>query len=219
MKGANYEELLQASLRPKFSFGDLPSAVFIHGNWCLAGRLCPVSPENREVPGGFVGVWSGEAGSLDDIGRTKNRLYDKARRYKNVDNLVIALRCNESNHRLQEVLFGRQQFNFYVHKDPTDVTPLPASRYSQRRDGLWVNSVAPQNQNVIGVVAFYGVHPGTLDSTRAIFYSNPYVDKPMPDWTESITHAEYSEGKLSIIEGKPSYTFLEDYETIGDPFK
>ena len=133
--------------------------------------------------------------------------------------VIVALRCDYPNRRLKEVLFGRQQFTFYVHNDPTETAPLPESHYSQRRDGFWFNSVEPQNLNVVGVVAFYSVHPGTLDSTRAIFYSNPYVAKPMPDWTKSITHAKYSDGEISIIEGKPPSAFLRDYEVIGDPFE
>ena len=159
-----------------------------------------------------------KADHIDDIGKTKDRLYQKARRYKNVDNLIVALRCDHSNNRLGEVFFGTSQFTFYVHNVPSDATALPELHYSQRRDGFWFNSVGPQNLNVIGVVAFYGVHPGTLDSTRAIFYSNPYVDKPMPNWTKSITHAGYSDGEISIVEGIPPYTFLEDYEVIGNPF-
>ena len=115
-------------------------------------------------------------------------------------------------------MFGSQQFNLYVHNDPTDTTPLPDPHYSQRRNGFWFNSVGPQNVDVIGVVAFYGVRPGTLDSTTAIFYSNPYVDKPMPDWTKSITHVEYSDGEVNIVEGIPPYAFLGDYEVIGNPF-
>ena len=217
-KRANYEELLGIFMRPKFRFEDLPAEVFDHGNWRVIGRLCPVLPENRQSLHGFVGIWSTGAGHLDDIGKTKKRLYDKARRYKNVDSSIIALRCDSSNHRLGEVLFGRQQFTFYVHNDPTDTTPLPESHHSQRRDGFWFNSVGAQNPNVIGVVAFYGVYPGTIDKIEAIFYSNPYVDKPMPNWTKSITHAGYSDGEISIVEGIPPCTFLEDYEVIWNPF-
>ena len=44
-------------------------------------------------------------------------------------------------------------------------------------------------------MAFYGVHPGNLDKSRAVFYSNPYLAKPMPPWTKLITHAEYSDGR------------------------
>ncbi len=217
-KRANYEELLRLAMRPSFSFDDLPAATFNHGNWSVVGRLHPVLPENRGAPGKFVLIWSGEAGVVDDIGKTRKRLYDKARRYENLDNLIIALRCDESNDRLEEVLFGSQQFTFYVHNDTTDTKPLPDPYYGQKRDGFWFNSVEPQNPHVSGVVAFNGVHPGTLDRTRVIFYSNPYADKPMPAWTKSITHAEYSDGAISVAEGAPSYKFLRDYEVIGNPF-
>ena len=215
---ADHKELLAKTTRPEFSISEMPSKKFTFGNWTIVGHLFPGMPETREIGGDFVGVFSGEADSIDDIGRTKTRLYDKARRYKNVDNLIIALRCDDSNHRLKEVLFGSQQFNFYVHNDPTETTALPAPFYSQKLDGFWVNSSGPQNNNVIGVVAFYGIHPWNTDKTRAIFHANPYLDKAMPEWTKLITHAEYSNGDINIVEGIPVSHFVDDYEDIGDPF-
>ena len=40
----------------------------------------------------------------------------------------------------------------------------------------------------------------------------------MPNWTKSVTHAGYSDSEISIVEGIPPCTFLEDYEVIGNPF-
>lgn len=218
IKKANYEELLLRTAGPEFDFSKLPAAEFNFGTWSIVGHLCPVVPESREIGGKFVGVLSGEAGSLDDIGKTRNRLYEKANRYRNVDSLIVALRCDESNHRMQEVLFGKQQFNFFVHNDPTETTPLPKPFHSQKLDGFWFNSRGPQNDHVIGIATFYGVHPWSLDQARAVFYSNPYVDGPMPKWTKLVTHAEYNNGEISIVEGVPICNFLGDYEVIGNPF-
>ena len=167
---------------------------------------------------GLVSVVSMGVDNVDDIGKTKDHLYRKARRYKNVENLIIALRCDNSNNRFDEVLFGSQQFTLYIHNDPSDAKPLPEPQCSQQLNGFWFNSGGPINPHVIGVVALYGVHPGTLDRSRAVFYSNPYLDKPMPAWTKLITHAEYSDGEVSIVEGVPTHTFLGDYEVIGNPF-
>ena len=178
----------------------------------------PVSPDHRGDTKGIVGIVSRGPGWLDDIGKTKGRLSDKAKRYKNVRNLIIALRCDISNDRLDEVLFGSQQFTFYFHNDPTVTTPLPEPHDSQKLNGFWFNSGGPINRHVIGVVAFYEVHPGTLDRSRAVFYSNPYLDKPMPAWTKLITHAEYSDGKVNIVDGVAPHKFLRDYEVIGNPF-
>ena len=60
----------------------------------------------------FVNVVSKGAESIDDIGKTKDRLERKAKRYKNMENLIIALRCDISNNRLDEVLFGSQPVHF-----------------------------------------------------------------------------------------------------------
>ena len=113
---------------------------------------------------------------------------------------------------------GPPQFTLYVHNDPTDTTPFPEPYNSQRLNGFWFNSGGPINRHVVGVVAFYGIHPGTLDRSRAVFYSNPYLNRPMPEWTKLITHAEYTDGEVTIKEGVPPYAFLEDYEVIGNPF-
>ena len=218
LKETEYEEALRIQQEPDSDLEDLPKASFEHGSWTVVGHLIPVSPEYRGETGAFVANGPIKVDYINDIGKTKDRLYQKARRYKSVDNLIIALRCDNSNNRLGEVLFGSQQFNLYVHNDPTDTTPLPDPHYSQRRNGFWFNSVGPQNQNVIGIVVFYDVYPYSLDKTRAVFYANPYLNLTMPEWTKSITRAEYSDGEVSIVEGIPPYTFLGDYEVIGNPF-
>ena len=219
LREANYDEVLRvAQGQRQSSLEHLPGALFQHGSWTVTGDLMPVSPDRRGKTKGFVGVVSKGTGIVDDIGKTKDSLYGKARRYKTVENLIVALRCDISNSRFDEVLFGSQQFTFYVHNDPTDTTPLPEPRTSQRLNGFWLNSSGPINQHVIGVVGFYGIHPGTLDSSKAVFYSNPYVDVPKPEWTNLITHAEYSDGEVRFVEGVPPYKYLRDYEAIGNPF-
>ena len=218
LKEAEYEELLGIQQKQDADLEDFPKASFDHRGWTVVGHLIPVSPEHRGQTGAFVANGPMKVDHIDDIGKTRDRLYRKARRYKNVDNLVIALRCDISNNRLDEVLFGSQQFTFHVHNDPTDTTPLPEPHYTQNLNGFWFNSGGPINRHVIGVVALYGVYPGTLDRSRAVFHSNPYFDKPTPAWTNSITHAEYSSGEVSIVDGAAPHTFLRDYEVIGNPF-
>lgn len=213
-----YDELLRISARPGFRFDDFPTRVFTHGNWSITGQLCPVSSETRKTGRYFVGGWSKGVDHIDDIGRTRDRLYDKSKRYKGVDNLVIALRCDNSNTRLREVLFGSQVMHVYFHKDPTNVGPLPEPRYSQRRDGFWFNSSGPQNLHVIGVATFFGVYPWSLDKATAIFYANPYLNRPMPRWANLVTHAEFSDNKINIVEGVSLTTFLRNYEINEAPY-
>ena len=218
LRGANYEELLNAQEQQRLDFANLPSASFQHGSWKVTGQLWAVSREHRGKNMGIVAIVSMGADSINDIGKTKDRIYGKAKRYRNVENLIIALRCDISNNRLDEVLFGSQQVTLYVHNDPTDTTPLPVPCNSQSLDGFWVNTRGPINQHVVGVVAFYGIYPSALDGSRAVFYLNPYLNRPMPEWTKLVTHAEYSDGKITIKEGIPPHAFLEDYEVIGYPF-
>ena len=89
--------------------------------------------ERRGKNVGFIGMSSMGADSIDDIGRTRERICGKAKRYKNVENLIIALRCDVSNNRLDQVLFGTQKWRLYIRNDSTDTTPLPARG---RRSGL-----------------------------------------------------------------------------------
>ncbi len=137
LREAKYEELLLIAQEQRgLNLASLPNALFSHHGWTVTGQLWPVSPERRGTNIGFVGIVSKGADSVDDIGKTKDRIYEKAKRYKNVENLVIALRCDISNSRLDEVLFGSQQFTLYVHGEPTDTTPLPESYNSQRLNGF-----------------------------------------------------------------------------------
>ena len=159
LRGANYEELIIAQEQQRLHPANVTSASFQHGSWKVTGQLRPVSPERRGKDMRFVGIVSKGADNIDDIGKTKDRIYGKAKRYKDVENLIIALRCDISNNRLDEVLFGSQQVTLYVHNDPTDTTPLPEPYNSQRLNGFWFNTGGPTNQHVVGVVAFYGIYP------------------------------------------------------------
>ena len=219
LREAKYEEVLSIAQKQQgFNLEHLPSASFPHGSWTVVGHLLPVLPEWRGMTSSFVFNGPVKGDTVDDIGKTKKDLYNKAKHYKNVGNLIIALRCDISNNRLDEALFGSQQVTFYVHKDPTYTTLLPEPYSSQKLNGFWFNSGGPINRHVIGVVAFYGINPGTLDRLSTVFYSNPYLHKPMPAWTKLVTHAKYSDGEVNIGQGVPPYTFLGDYEAIGNPF-
>ena len=217
LREAKYEETL-LNFQESPNLEHLPSASFSHRDWTVTGHLIPVSPEHRGKTTRFVGFVSIGGTNIDDIGKTKKSLYDKANRYKNVGNLIIALRCDVSNTRLDEVLFGNQQITIYVRNDQTDTTPLPETRHGQKLNGFWFNYSGPINRHVVGVVALFGIHPSTLGMTKAVFYSNPYLDTHLPAWTKVISHAEYSDGEVSIVEGVPPHTFLRDYEATGDPW-
>ena len=218
VRAAKYEEVFRIGQEQNYNPTNLPKASFQYGDWTIVGHLWPVLPEYRGRTKGIVGASSMGGGYLDDIGKTKDRLYEKARRYSSVENLIIALRCDVSNKRLDEVLFGSQQFTIYVNNDASSTTPPPEPHQSQRMNGFWFNSSGPINRHVIGIVAYYGVHPWALDRSTAVFYSNPYLQGPMPAWTKLIHHAEYTDGEVSTSEGVPPYTFLRDYVTIGSPF-
>ena len=215
---ANYEEVLSIAEQQDFARQEFPKASFSHGGWTIDGYLMPVLPKYRGKTADFVINGPMKGANIDDIGKTKDKLYDKAKRYRNIDNLVIALRCDNSNDRLAEALFGSQQYTFYMHKDPTETAPLPSPHLSQKLDGFWFNSHGPQNRNVIGVVVFYDVHPWALDRAKAVYFANPYVVKPMPNWTRTITRAKYSDGKVQIVEGSTPHKFLRDFEVVDKLF-
>ena len=179
-------------------------------------RLIPVLPENRPRAGRFIWRYPSRVSPIDDIGRTKTRLYEKARHHKIAENMIIAIRRDRTNDRLDEALLGRLGSSSYVHLANAETFRSPFS--SRRNDGLWANNSGPQNRHVMGVIAFSDLYPWTITRAKAEFYSNPYTDKPLPGWTKSITHAEYSNGEVDIVEGIPPYKFLGDYEVIEKPF-
>ena len=196
----------------------LPTNSFECGNWTLISRLIPVPPENRPRSGRFIWRYPPRVSHIDDIGRTKERLVRKAKHHKTAENLIIALRRDRTNDRLDEALLGRLGPSSLVHHVPANAESFRSPFYNRRSDGFWANNSGPQNRHVMGVVAFSDLYPWTITSAKAEFYSNPYTDKALPEWTEAITHAEYSNGEVNIVEGIHPYTFLEDYEAIGNPF-
>ena len=190
-----------------------PSATVQCGDWTLTGWLMPVG--NRPNKGRFIGIGPGKGGVLDDIGRTKSELYGKADSYKRLDNLIIALRgYGWPLDRVDEALFGRSVLNFYVPNDPAYAGPVPSPRERQILDGFWFNSGGPINEHIIGVLIFDGLYPQSVDRATAVFYANPYTEKPMPAWTKAITHVEYDAGKVHFVEGVPPCTFVPDHEPI-----
>ena len=215
----DYDDQLRIYTRCGQDPTHLPTVrAFVHGKWKLTGRLIPVLPENRPHSGKLILLYPSRVGHIDDIGKTKARLQDKAGQHPNAENLIIALRCNLTNDRLDEALLGKLGFSPYMGREETNSVTFHDPLVNRRRDGFWANNSGPQRENVIGVVAFYDLYPWSLGNTRAIFYSNPYVDVPMPGWTNLITHAEYSDGEVRIVEGTPPFRFLRDYEAIGNPF-
>ena len=199
----------------------LPSTVFKHGDWELEGRLLPVSPSRRPKPTGnrFIGSSFGGAGRFDDVGKPRNRLEVKAKRYKHVPRLIIAISEDEWGIRMNEVLFGTQTYTFYINSGPRDKSPVPEPHPSQRMDGFWCNSSRPQNQHVVGVLLFRTLYPHCVHRAQVTFYSNPYVDAAMPFWTRAIPHTEYLDGKITISNGAPPSAYMTDHEAIDDLFE
>ncbi len=212
VRSANYDEVRAKSELYGFFDATLPATAFQHGNWSVAGQLIPVPPERRPRKGRFIGAGPTKVGGVNDIAKPKDRLYDKAKRYREVDNLIIAISADWWLERIAEILFGSLAYQISVPNDPTYAGPLPPGRSIQQPDGFWFNTRGPLNENVIGVVAFYGLHAHCVDKANAVFYANPYTRKPMPSWTREITHAEYLDGKVEIVEGLPPCFFAKDHE-------
>ncbi len=216
VRNANYDDVSATAELYGLHEQVMPNDTFRQGDWSVTGHLLPVDAEHRPKKGRFVSVGPMKSGGVDDIGKAKTRLYHKANQYKIVDNLIIALRADWWLDRISEALFGSMEYQIAVPKDPTYTGPLPPARNVQRLDGFWFNTNGPQNENVIGVVAFYRLHPHCVDKTTAIFYANPYTEKPLPSWAKEITHAEYKDGKVEIVEGIPPCAFARDHEPFTD---
>ena len=213
VRNADYENVRATMELYGLSDQVMPSAMFRHRDWSITGHLVPVSAERRGRKGRFIGVGPARSDIYDAIGKVKARFYDKAKQYRDVDNLIIALRgdCWLEREDVAETLFGRMALTWYELQDLTDACPLPP-RTVQKPDGFWFNTNGPQNENVIGVVIFHSLNLHSVDQATAIFYGNPYTDKPLPAWAKALTHAEYSNSKVGIVEGISPCAFVKDHE-------
>ena len=196
-----------------------PYATVRHDDWTLTGHLVPVI--NRPNKGRFVAIGSGKTFVSDPISDIKSELYEKAGRYKGVDNLVIALRGYGSpldERDVKEALFGRSVLEFHVSNGPNYVGSVPSPVERQQLDGFWFNNSGPQNEHVIGVMVFGDLYPQSVDRATGVFYANPYVQKLMPFWTRAIAHAEYdfNTGNVQVVEGVPPCIYVTDHEPITD---
>ena len=86
MRDANYDDLIAKAELYGLHEGIMPKAEFQHGNWRITGHLVPVPRERRPRKGRFIGADPAKAGTYDAAGKTKKRLYEKAKQHKGVDN-------------------------------------------------------------------------------------------------------------------------------------
>ena len=172
----------------------LPTNSFECGNWTLISRLIPVPPENRPRSGRFIWRYPPRVSHIDDIGRTKERLVRKAKHHKTAENLIIALRRDRTNDRLDEALLGRLGPSSLVHHVPVVEPPQVAGACAltsvRSRSHRWValrlNSVnhaigqirdwrqwlmdnidyarRPKEQNGLGLVGIDPSVPGTVNA-------------------------------------------------------
>ena len=213
VSNANYDDL-SAIAELHSSIGDLmPKAEFHHGDWTITGKLFPVPRENHPRKGGFIPLEVSKVRDFREIEQIKKRLYEKAQRYRDVDNLIITLRSDSLGHSLGEALFGHVTYAIDI---PKDTSLPPQARRIQAPDGFWFNTEGLLNQNVIGVVEFHELHPRCVGAATAVFYSNPYSTKPLPAWASEVTHADYSDGSVKIVAGKLPCAFVSDHEPFND---
>ena len=220
LQEANYDVLrAMVDNDPQF-IRAMPSTSIRQGGWTLKGTLLPVPPTSRGNRLKFIGMGPGYGGAVNDTIGPRDSLYVKAKRYQREPNLILAIRDDPIGISMQNVLFGSDAVTFFSHKDPMDTSPVPDPVLTQKADGFWVNSKGPINAHVIGVVAFKNLYPQSVDRVTAVYYSNPYTDKPKPSWAVAITHAEYEDGSIRIVDGLEPCTFTKDYEVIpqGDLF-
>ena len=119
---------------------------------------------------------------------------------------------------MDQLLFGLSGAETYPYEQPSLGRTIPQLHGRHHAAGLWLDTAGLRHQNVIGVVAFHTLYPHCISKTTAVFYPNPYTQKPLPVWATAITHADYSDGKLTIVQGLPPCAFATDYEVVESPF-
>ena len=216
---ADYEEILLESKTNGFFSERIPKSTFAHDGWRVTGTLMPRNNPAALRKTGFVASVSRGVGTIDDIGKLREKLRDKARFYKDVGNLIIAVRADWTVDRVSESLFGREMLVLEHMIGPTGSLEITNQHQERRNDGLWFGDKGPRYENVIGVVVFHGVHPGSVAKSRARFYANPYVDVPFPAWATELPHARYSpSGGIDMVGGCDPATFMSDYVEFESPW-
>ncbi len=212
-KEADYDRVLATVELHSHWQGNLPSASFQHGEWRINGHLLPVSPSRRRNRRRFV-VGPTKVGFTNATCKIKKRLQEKADRYKDVNNLIIALRgdWNLERDEVAEALFGRRALAVPVPCDPRGFADLPPPRSFQKLDEFWLDSSGAKNRNVIGVLMLTSLYPHNVDQAGATFFGNPYLDIEFPAWATEITHAEYRDGEVRYVSGVSPGKFAIDHE-------
>lgn len=211
---ADYDRVLAAAQLHGYCEINLPCGEFRLGDWRISGHLLPVAPERRPKKGRFVGIDPIKFDWLDPVYKLRTRLEEKAKRYKTIDRLIIALRgdWNLERDEVAEALFGRRVVEVLLPKDLQGLPGASGSREVQRPDGFWFNSQGPRHQNVIGVLMFTSLYPHNVDRANAAFFGNPFFDGSLPAWAKEVTRAEYRDGEVHFVNGVSPGTFAIDHE-------
>lgn len=217
---ADYEEILLEAKTNGFLSKRMPKSTFEHGAWRVTGTLVPRNNPATVRKTGFVAGMAGGVGTIDDIGKMREKVRDKARVYKDVDNLIVAVRADWTVDRVSEPLYGREVLVLEHMTGVTGSLGITNQNQERRNDGLWFSDKRPRYENVIGVVVFHGVYPSSVAKSRACFYANPYVAVSFPAWATELPHVRYSPSEgIHLIDGLDPATFMSDYVEFESPWK
>ena len=189
----------------------VPTESLNIGAWTISGQLIPVAPERRPKKGRFVGVAGPSSAVIyDETKSIQNRILEKARQYKNADNLIVAIGGSPwIGYELQALLrrdnITRENAGDSDHDRDFAFTHSPLSSYRS-------NATEPIPSNVIGIAVFSDILPHCIDRSTVMFYPNPNTDKPLPTWSTKVSHTTNLDGALSITRGAPVCDFMMDYE-------
>ena len=175
---APFRELLAETTRGR------RRATFDNGIWRVQGKLWPVPEELRPHRGDFVMsalCFESDGQPVDPRAtryRIRKSLRSKAKRYRNITDLVIAVHLgNTGASVVQDALFGRGQ-----------------GPYRSHRGGFWLHRKMPVHSRVRGVLAVTGLTPYCWELNDAVYYHNPYTGLPPPSWSSLVSRAIYRPG-------------------------
>ena len=218
IEATDYEEALVLTRIPGNMLDVMPTKTIQLGDWTLTGSLMPVSPGHRPKIGRFVGGYPSQDATIPTLSTPRNKLVEKARVYRDINNLIIALRFSHWEIPMDQLLLGLPDVETSPYGQSGVARAIPQGQSDYDSAGFWLDKTSLRHENVIGVVAFHTLHPHCVDKSTAVFYPNPYVPKPLPAWATSITHADYSDCRLNIVQGLPPCAYATDYEVVERPF-
>lgn len=188
-----------SSVIDQSDFLSAPTYSWTHEDWEVLLRPIPLKPDKRGKADTLVGLYSAEAGFVDEWTPIRDAVSFKGSRYGDLAKpLIVAVNTDVFDlDRIDEMqaLYGQEQFVFRVGLANEEPQCRRAS------NGAWLGKSGPQATRVSGAWLFNNLTPYSLARRKQTIYFNPWAKKPLPEELKRMPHAIPLNEKMEWKEG------------------